>query len=132
MVLTPTLGMSIPLHTKFFYKRNISKVAITGGKLSNGRKYRHQCLVLDSCITKKLSIRFRFQASFPKLTMLFEARTCDMYLLHSYVPLQLSKSFQVPFNQFSDSFLSKIRVKIWDEESYIGELHAAPTTFRNK
>ena len=72
------------------------------------------------------------QASFPKLTMLFEARSCDMYLLLSYVPLQLSKSFQIPFNPFSDSCLSKIRVKIWVEELYIGELHAVPTKFRNK
>ena len=64
--------------------------------------------------------------------MLFEARSCDMYLLHSYVPLQLSKSFQVPFNPFCNSCLSKIRVKIWVEEPYIGELHAVPTKCRNK
>ena len=83
-------------------------------------------------MTKKLSVRLSFQASFPKLTMLFEARICNMYLLHSYVPLQLSKSLQVPFNPFSDTCLSKTRVKIWDEEPYIGELHAVPTKFRNK
>ena len=65
------------------------------------------------------------RASFPKLTMLFEARRCDVYLLHSYVPLQLSKSFQVPLNPFSDSCLSKVRVKIWVEEPYIGELHGS-------
>ena len=77
-------------------------------------------------------ISFSLQASFPKLTMLFKARSCDMYLLHLYVPLQLSKSLQAPFNPFSDSCLSKIRVKIWDEEPYIGEFHAVPTKIRNK
>ena len=56
--------------------------------------------------------------------MLFEDRSCDMYLLHSYVPLQLSKSLL-------NICLSKIRVKIWDEEPYIGGLHAVPTKFRN-
>ena len=49
-----------------------------------------------------------------------------------YFTLQLSKSFQVPFNPFSDSCLSKIRVKIWDEESYIGKLPAVTPKFRNK
>ena len=77
-------------------------------------------------------MRSSLQASFPKLTMLFEARSCDLYLLHSYVPLRLLKSLQVPFNPFSDSCLSEIRVKIWDEEPYIGELYAVPTKFRNK
>ena len=77
-------------------------------------------------------IRSSPQASFPKLTMLFEACSCDMYLLHSYVPFKLSKSFQVPFNPFSDSCLSKIRVKISVEETFIGELHAVPMKFRNK
>ena len=77
-------------------------------------------------------IRSSFQASFPKLGMLFEAPSCDIYLLHSHVPLQLLKSLLVPFNPFSDSSLSKIRVKIWNEEPCIGELHAVPTKFRNK
>ena len=77
-------------------------------------------------------IRFSPQASFLKLTILFEACSCDMYLLHSYVPLQISKSFQVPFNLFSDNCLSKIRVKIWVEEPHIGELHAVPPKFSNK
>ena len=72
------------------------------------------------------------QASLPKPTMLFEACSCDMYLLHSYAPLQISKSFQVPFNPFSNSCLFKIHVKIWVEEPYIGELHEVPTKFRNK
>ena len=48
------------------------------------------------------------------------------------MPLQILKSFQVPFNPFSNSCLSKIRMKIWVEEPYIGELHAVPTKFRNK
>ena len=77
-------------------------------------------------------IRSSLQASFLKLTMLFEARSCDMDLLYLYVPLQLLKSRQVPLNWFSDSCLSKIAVKIWDDEPYIGELHAVPTTFRNE
>ena len=77
-------------------------------------------------------IRSSPQASFPKLTRLLEAHSCDMYQLHSCVPLQLSKSFQVPFNPFSDSCLSKIRVKIGVEEPYIGELHVVRTKFRNK
>ena len=36
------------------------------------------------------------------------------------------------FNPFSDSCLSKIRVKTWIEEPYIGDLHAIPTKFTNK
>ena len=55
-----------------------------------------------------------------------------MYLLRSYVPLQLLKSLQVRSNPFSDSCLSKMRVKIWDEEPYIWEHHAVPIKFRNK
>ena len=43
-------------------------------------------------------IRSSLQASFLKLTMLFEARSCDMDLLYLYVPLQLLKSRQVPLN----------------------------------
>ena len=54
-----------------------------------------------------------------------------MYLLHSFVPFQLSKSIQVCFNSFSDSCLSKIHVKIWDEETDIGQIHAVPTKFRD-
>ena len=69
------------------------------------------------------------QVTLPKLAMLFEACSCDMYLLHSYVFLQLLKLLQVPFNPFFDSCLSKIRVKIWDEEPYIGEIHTVPTKF---
>ena len=72
------------------------------------------------------------QTSFLKLTMLFEACSCDMYLLHSNAPLQILESFQVPFNAFSNSCLYKIRVKIWVEELYIGEFHAVPRKFRNK
>ena len=64
--------------------------------------------------------------------MLFEACSCDMYLLHSNAPLQILESFQVPFNAFSNSCLYKIRVKIWVEELYIGEFHAVPRKFRNK
>ena len=59
--------------------------------------------------------------------MLFETRSYDMYLLHSYVPVQLLKVLQVPFNPFCDSCLFNIRVKIWDEEPYVVELHAVPT-----
>ena len=84
-------------------------------------------LVYDSKI-----IRFSLQVSLLQLKMLFESRSCDMCLLHSHVPFQLLKSLQAPFNQFSDSCLSKIPVKMWDEEPYIGELHAVPTKFRNK
>ena len=36
------------------------------------------------------------------------------------------------FGPFSDSCLSEIRIKTWGEESYIEELHAIPTKFRNK
>ena len=77
-------------------------------------------------------IRSSLQASFPKFAMLFKARSCNMYLLHWYVPLQLLKSLQVPFNLFSDNCPSKICVKVWYEEPYIGEIHAVPTKFRNK
>ena len=72
------------------------------------------------------------QALFPKFSVLFKARSCDMYLLDSYVPLQLLKPLQVSFNSLFGSCLSKIRVKILKEEPYIGELHAVPTKFRNK
>ena len=44
-----------------------------------------------------------------------KARSCDMYLF----TLKLPKSFQVPFNPFSGSCLSKMRVDTWDEELYI-------------
>ena len=88
---------------------------------------RLQWLVSESKI-----IRCSPQALFPKLTMLFEARSYDTYLLHSYAPLQLSKYFEVPFNTLSDSCLSKTRVKTWVEEPSIWELHAVPTKFRNK
>ena len=37
-----------------------------------------------------------------------------------------------PFNPFSDSCPSKIRVKTWSDKSYIEELHAIPTKFKNK
>ena len=77
-------------------------------------------------------IKSSLQALFLKLRMLFEARTCDMCMLHPYVPLQLLKSLQIPFNRFSDNCLSKISVKKWDEEPYVRELCAVPTKFRNK
>ena len=76
------------------------------------------------------NIRFSLQASFPKLTILSEVRSCDINLLDSYVPLKLLKSLQALFNPFSDSALSKVGVKIWGEEPDVGELHAAPTKFR--
>ena len=93
---------------------------------------RPQWLVSDSCMRQKLSglhskPRFQNSQCYSK-----PADVICIYLLHSYVPLQLLKSLQVPFNPFSDSCLSKIRVKIWDEEPYIGEPHAVPTKFRNK
>ena len=47
-------------------------------------------------------------------------------VIYIYFTVELSKSLQVPFNCCSDSSLSKVRVKIWDEEAYIGELHAVP------
>ena len=82
---------------------------------------RPQWLVSDSCMCQKLAVRNAI-----------EARSCDMYLLHSYVLLQLLKLLQAPFNPFSDSCLSKIRMKIWDEEPYTGEPYAVTTKFRNK
>ena len=69
------------------------------------------------------------QALLPKLKVLFETRSCDMYLIHSYTPLQLPKLYS--FSPFSDSCRSKIHVKTWGEESYIAILHAIPTTFGN-
>ena len=64
--------------------------------------------------------------------MLFEACSYDIYLHLSYDPLQISKPFQVAFNPFSNSYLSKIRMEIWVEEPCIGKFHAVPTKFRNK
>ena len=37
-----------------------------------------------------------------------------------------------PFSPFSDSCLSKIRMKTWGEEPYTEKLRAIPTKFRNK
>ena len=60
------------------------------------------------------------------------SRTCNVYLLYSYVPLQLLKPLQNRSNPFLDSCQSKARVKIWGQETYIGELHAVPTKFIDK
>ena len=83
-------------------------------------------------VSQSKIIRSSPQASFPNLTMLFKASSCDMYLLHLYAPLQLSKSFEVHFNRLSDNCLSQIRAKTWVEEPYIGKLHVVPKKFRNK
>ena len=99
-------------------------------KLSNVRNQASMACVRFEYESK--IIRSSLQASFPELTMLFKACSCDMYLLHLYAPLQILKSFQAPFNPFSNSCLSKIRMKIWVKEPYIGELHTVPTKFRNK
>ena len=53
-------------------------------------------------------------------------------VIYIYFTLELSKSLQISFSSCSDSCLSKVRVKIWDEEPYIGELHAVPIKFKNK
>ena len=126
-LLTPKLGMVIHLHimlllTKYFKSSHYRR------KLSNGSKQASMAcvgLVYEAKIIGP-------QASFPKLAMLFEVRSCYMYLLHSYATLQHLKSLQVPFNPFSNSCLSKTRVKIWNEKPYIGEFHAVTTKFRNK
>ena len=86
---------------------------------------RPQWLVSDWSMSKNYQI-------FPKLTMPFEVCSSDVYPLHSYAHLQISKLFQVPFNPHSTSCLSKIRMEIWVEEPYLGELHAVATKFRNK
>ena len=73
-----------------FCWENISKVAITEENLSSGSK-----LVLIACVRFVYEWNiFRSQppASFPKLAVVFKARTSDMDLLHSYTRLQLSKS----------------------------------------
>ena len=64
------------------------------------------------------------QASFPKLTVVFETRSCDMYLIHSYSPF--------PFSPFSDSCPSKIRAKTWGDKSYSEELQVILIKVRNK
>ena len=80
VVITPKLGMSIPLHTTFLLMKHF--------KSSNyWRKTQEwsQISLNGLCRTRVESkiIRSSIQASFPKLTILFEARSCDMYLLHS-------------------------------------------------
>ena len=92
---------------------------------------RPQWLVSDSSMSQKLS-GLHFKPRFQNSQCHSKPVVVDMYLLDSYASLQILKSFQVPFNPFSNSCLSKIRMKIWVEEPYIGELHAVPTKFRNK
>ena len=114
---------------------------IFGNKIFQKQKKLKEKLINDRKQASTACVRFDYeskiirslpQASFPKLTILFEACSYGMYLLFSYNPPQISKSFQVAFNPFSNSCLSKIRMEIWVEESYIGKLHAVPTKFRNK
>ena len=62
--------------------------------------------------------------------MISETHSCDMYLIDSHAPLQLSKHF--PLSPSSDSCLSKIHMKTCGEESDIEELFAIPTKFRNQ
>ena len=59
--------------------------------------------------------------------MLFEARRCDMFLLH-YGPIQLL----VSINPFYDSCQAKTRLKILVEKPYIGELHAVPMKLKHE
>ena len=78
VVLTPKLAMSIPLHTKFLLMKYF--------KSSNyQRKTQPQIRLNCLCRTRVESktVRSLLQVSFPKLAMPFEARSCDMYLLHS-------------------------------------------------
>ena len=116
--------MGIPLHTKCLLTKYL-KSSYYQRKFSNGRK--QASVACFRLVHESKIIRSSPQASFPKFTMLFEDRSCEIYLIHPYVPLQLSISFQVPLNPCSDSCLSKLCVKIWVEE-----LHAVPTKFRNK
>ena len=103
VVLTPILGTNIPLHTKYLVMKYF--------KSSNYQRKTQQCSQIGLnglCQTKPVAV------------------------ICFYFTFQLSKSFQVPFNPFSDSCLSKKRVKTWDEEPYIWEVHAVPIKFRNK
>ena len=69
------------------------------------------------------------QALFPNFAMLFKTRSCDMYLLNSYVPLQLLKSLQVSFNLL-------LPIQNTCENFEGGALYwgtpCRPTKFRNK
>ena len=47
------------------------------------------------------------------------------------MPLSNSQN-HFPFSLFSDKCPSKISEKTWGDASYIEELHAIPTKFRNK
>ena len=129
MVVLRNWVWAYPPH-QIFGNEIFQKQKFLKGKLSNGRKQASIACVRFEYESK--IIRSSPQASFPKLTILFEACIYDMYLLHSYDYLQISISFQVAFNPFSNSCLSKIRMEILVERPYIGELRAAPTEFRNK
>ena len=90
LVLTPKLDMGILLYAKFLLKKYF-KSSHYRRKLSDGSKQ-----VLIACVRlahQEKIFRSSRQALFSKLTVLFEACSRDMYLLHSYTRLQLSKSF---------------------------------------
>ena len=53
-------------------------------------------------------------------------------LLHIFRTPLVGCFFHFPFSPLSDSRLSKIRVQVWVEEPYIGELHVITAKFRNK
>ena len=83
----------------------------------------------DSCMSKKFSglhSRSCFQNS--------QWSSKPVAVICIYFTRILVSNFQnhSTFNPFSDSCLSKIRVKTWVEEPYIGDLHVVPTKFRNK
>ena len=125
VVLTPKSGLRIPLHTKFLlikyfkssnYQRKTQYSRIQASTVGVGLA---QCQKLSGLHSKP-----RFQNS--------HCYSKPVAVICIYFPLQLSKSFQVPFNPFSDSCLSKMRVKTCDKEPQIWELQAVSIKFRNK
>ena len=124
-VLTPKLGMSIPFHTeflimKYFKSSNYQKKTQEWSQIGrNGL-----CRTRVESKLSGLHSKSRFQNS--------QCYSKPVAVICIYFTLQLSKPFQVPFNPFPDSCLSKMCVKTWDEEPCIWEVHAVPIKFRYK
>ena len=109
VVITPKSSMSLPLLTKFLPTKYLKNSIMV--------ENRPQWLVSDSRTSQKLSgIHWK---------PCFQNSKCYSKLIAGiciYFTLEHSKSLQILFSLFSDSCISKIRVKFWDSEPYTGEL----------
>ena len=85
------LSTDITIFSKQQTPKPSRKVAIPEEKLSNGSKQASTACV--RLMYESEIFRSSPQATFPKFTVVFETFSCNMYLIHSYASLQLSKSF---------------------------------------